>query len=168
MSSIEFKTYIDKKEGKRFQLVRGSDEKIICFLMLNPSLADDSKDDPTIKRCLGFMNNTGHTGLIVVNLFEFITSHPKELLNFLKNPSIIKKNENDKYIKHAFKIAKTIVAAYGQAISHKIINTRAKKVFTMTDKPIYCLKKTVKGFPGHPLYLRSDSELKIFKFREFY
>ena len=73
---IEFKTYLDKEH--RYQLVRGCDKNVICFLMLNPSNADDKKNDPTINKLEGFMSNLGHSGLIVVNLCSFITSDPKK------------------------------------------------------------------------------------------
>ncbi|MDR9403044.1 MAG: DUF1643 domain-containing protein [Halothece sp. Uz-M2-17] len=41
----------------------------ITFIMLNPSRANATVDDPTIRRCLGFAQDWGHGSLAVVNLF---------------------------------------------------------------------------------------------------
>lgn len=50
----------------------GEDEgNFINFVLLNPSTADESKDDPTIKRCLKFAKQWGYDGMYVTNLFVF-------------------------------------------------------------------------------------------------
>jgi hypothetical protein len=51
----------------------------VCFIMLNPSTADHHRDDPTIKRCMGFARRWGHGGIQVVNLFAYRATDPKEL-----------------------------------------------------------------------------------------
>ncbi|MFG0274726.1 MAG: DUF1643 domain-containing protein, partial [Phycisphaerales bacterium] len=51
-----------------------------CFVMLNPSAADESYDDPTIRRCLGFARSWGYPALEVVNLFAWRTHEPRRLL----------------------------------------------------------------------------------------
>ena len=159
--SIQFGTYLDKY--RRYQLVRGIDKKVICFLMLNPSNADYENDDPTIKRCKGFMFDLGYRGFIVINLFSLITSNPKVLYDYIrKGNSIGEYNLNDPYIKYAFKISKTIVAAYG-VLKHQALQNRAEKIFKWTKKPIYALKLTKHGFPGHPLYLNKNCKLIPFK-----
>ncbi len=173
---IEFKTYFD--EGcfplHRLQLVRGSPERVICFLMLNPSMADDKTDDPTIKRCKGFMTDLGYTGLIVVNLFTVISKDPDKIYKALRKdcaiwPKRLKAQPNKpnlkssaNHIKYAFKISEIIVAGYG-ALKHKNAIKRAEEIFKMTKKPIYALKLTKSGFPGHPLYLNKNRHLTLFR-----
>lgn len=49
------------------------------FVMLNPSVANAFKPDPTISRCVGFAQRWGADILEVVNLFAFISPHPKDL-----------------------------------------------------------------------------------------
>ena len=61
--------------------------------MLNPSIADDKVDDPTIKKCIKFAEREGCTDLTVVNLFSFRATDPNELLiNDIEHP------ENNGYI----------------------------------------------------------------------
>ena len=106
MREIEFKTYFDEKKEHRYQLVRGTPEKVICFLMLNPSNADSVNDDPTIKRVKAFSNSFGYTGFIVVNLFSAITHDLKVLHSFLgRDYFIVHHKKADTHIKYAFEIS---------------------------------------------------------------
>jgi hypothetical protein len=41
----------------------------VLFVMLNPSTADGTTDDPTIRRCVGFAKRWRYDRLEVVNLF---------------------------------------------------------------------------------------------------
>ena len=64
----------------RRRFTRGGSEKAVCFLMLNPSTADAERDDPTIRRCMGFARAWGYSVLEVRNLFAWRATHPRELL----------------------------------------------------------------------------------------
>jgi len=51
----------------------------LVWVMLNPSTADDCRDDPTITRCRGFARNWGYGGITVVNLFALRATRPEAL-----------------------------------------------------------------------------------------
>src|SRR4051812_16180540 len=65
----------------RYRLWRTWDDarQPIIFIMLNPSLADEDQDDATIARCIRRAHNLGAGGIIVMNLFAWITPHRNEI-----------------------------------------------------------------------------------------
>ena len=48
-----------------------SQKENVCFIGLNPSTADENKDDPTIRRCMAFAMAWGYGSLCMLNLFAF-------------------------------------------------------------------------------------------------
>lgn len=56
-------------------------ERAVLFVMLNPSTADESSDDPTIRRCIAFAKGWGYTHLLVANLFAWRATDARELAN---------------------------------------------------------------------------------------
>ena len=61
----------------RQHLADGRDTLIFCGL--NPSRADATTDDPTLRRLCGFAQTWGYRRLVVVNLFALITPSPAVL-----------------------------------------------------------------------------------------
>jgi hypothetical protein len=124
--------------------------------MLNPSTADASIDDPTIRRCMAFAKREGRTHLTVVNLFALRATNPKELLES-DDPF---GPDNDKHLKEQLDKHKNalIIAAWG---SNKAVDMAELPPFEQYD--IYCLGKNANGTPKHPLYIKSDKELELFK-----
>lgn len=140
----------------RYWLSRYWDDNknVVGWIMLNPSTADHREDDPTIWRCINFSKSWGYGGILVVNLFAYRSSSPKNLLN-CKDPI---GNENDYYIKTSTKHCKIVIAAWGCSGDYK---GRDKEVIKMFPD-LMCLSKTKNGHPGHPLYLRKDLKPKFF------
>lgn len=66
----------------RYTLRRTWDDQLdpLIFVMLNPSTADASKDDPTIRRCVGYAKREGCGGILVLNLMAYRATHPNDLL----------------------------------------------------------------------------------------
>jgi len=80
--------------------------------MLNPSVADASADDPTIRRVRGFSESWGFGGFTVVNLFAEIQTNPA-MMGQTCDPV---GPENDDYIAQAAEGAKRIVCAWGAGV----------------------------------------------------
>ena len=73
----------------RYALYRtwGRDKRRVLFVGLNPSTADESVDDPTIRRCKGFAADWGYGGLIMANLFALLWLAFNSGMNKLPNHS---------------------------------------------------------------------------------
>lgn len=126
----------------------------MLFVMLNPSTADASIDDPTIRRCIGFAKRQGCGFLQVVNLFAYRATDPDALLNCPVDPV---GPENYRHIKAATEEATYVVAAWG---AHKSATPAAVSILPPRASLIaLCLGRTKSGAPRHPLYVRGDAPL---------
>lgn len=134
------------------------DGKSVLFVMLNPSTADESVDDPTIKRCIGFARSWGFARLDVVNLFALRSTDPAGLL-LVSNPIGF---DNDRYIEFYAKSAGAICCAWG---AHGVLMGRALAVTSMLVNQGFklgCLGMTSTGQPRHPLYIPADKRMEAF------
>ena len=140
----------------RYSLSRIWDKqkKLVLFIGLNPSTADEEVDDPTIRRCSGYAQKWGYGGLIMVNLFAYRTTLPSNLKK-VKYPV---GSDNDKYIMKLSKKADITVAAWG---NNGNLYRRNKQVLSLVPN-LMCLKVNKSGQPAHPLYLNKDLQLTKF------
>ena len=62
----------------RYALWRTWDETKphVMIIGLNPSTADETKDDPTITRCINFAKSWGYGGVCMANLFAYRATEP--------------------------------------------------------------------------------------------
>lgn len=148
---------IDDSGLYRYRLGREWDPlfpKRCCFIMLNPSIADASVDDPTIRRCIGFAKAWGFGSLGVLNLFAYRSTDPKAI-RLVADPV---GPENDKYIAREIRddACGLVVAAWGNG---GMIHNRARAVVERFGKMMLCLGKTEVGHPRHPLYVPAKAKL---------
>ena len=146
----------------RYQLTRTwGEEKPAVFVMLNPSTADALEDDATIRRCIGFAKKWNCGGIVVVNLFAYRATKPKELLSATDPQG----PDNLTHIFNTVQAARLIVCAWG---AYNKLNGQDKKVITcirgaikMAD--VVCLGTTRDGHPRHPLYLPKDAVMQAYE-----
>lgn len=124
--------------------------KIVTFVMLNPSTADEYSTDPTIDKCLAYAYALGCSILRVVNLFAYCETDSKELP---KDSTAIGPC-NDRAILDAVSDALYIVCAWGNGSKLGHTRKRAEKVRKLL-KPhrgrLYCLGCNDSREPKHPL-----------------
>jgi hypothetical protein len=128
----------------------------VAFVMLDPNTADATKDDPTIRRCVGFARRWGFGSLVVVNLFGLCARHPRELARATDPVG----PQNDRHVRRAVRSADLVVCAWGAL---PLARARARELDGAFGGPrLRCLGLTKMGAPRHPLYLRSDTRLRPF------
>lgn len=128
-------------------------ERRILLVMLNPSTATDTVNDPTITRCMRFSRAWGFDRLMVVNLFSLRSTDPSALYG---DETAEGDPENLTTILQVARDAHRIVCAWG---AHGALRGRAAHVVAELRRDghqLHALKLTKDGQPGHPLYLRSD------------
>lgn len=135
----------------RLSRVWALDGRAVVFVMLNASTADATRDDPTIRRCIGLARAWGYGRLEVVNLFAYRSPSPDALLA-VDDPV---GPDNDDYLRQAAADAALVVAAWGNVGA---LRGRDRAVLEMlARRPLHCLGVTLRGQPRHPLYVRGDT-----------
>lgn len=124
--------------------------RICMFVMLNPSTADETQDDPTIRRCIGYAKTWGYDGLYVGNLYGWRSTDPQGLWT-AENPVGF---HNDFWLNVMAQQSDIVVCAWGANAKP----SRAAEVRALLDgfADLRFLKLTKAGIPGHPLYLKSN------------
>lgn len=139
----------------RYVLWRGWGEgPLAATIGLNPSTADHVQNDPTVRRCIGFAQDWGMGGLVMLNIFGYRATLPGDM-KAIEEPV---GHETDLYIQHFASRAEVVVAAWGV---HGAFRQRGEEVAALVDS-LQCLGVTKEGYPRHPLYLRKDTPLAPF------
>lgn len=141
----------------RYELHRTWDRALgrVAWIMLNPSTADATVDDPTIRRCVGFARTWGYGGIVVRNLFALRATNPKGLRR-VEDPI---GPYNDAYLYSGADADALTVCAWG---AHgRYLDRQAQVLELLRHRPLHHLSTglTSGGSPKHPLYLRNDTAL---------
>ncbi len=127
----------------------------VNFYGLNPSTADETTDDATIRRCVGFAKLWGYGGIYMLNLFAFRATQPADM----KAAADPVGPDNDRLLRAYHNTSARSVACWG---THGTFQNR-DKVVTELLGDLYCLGTTKDGHPKHPLRLRADTPLQPFR-----
>lgn len=128
------------------------DYRVVGFVMLNPSTADATVDDPTIRRCTGYAKRWGFDALYVVNLFAYRATHPNELLELLsRRDGWSADQHNDEAIEQMLTSCELVVGAWGASGGNAAHFLGAKLLEKYPH--MMALGLTQDGQPRHPLYM---------------
>ncbi|HKJ00091.1 MAG TPA: DUF1643 domain-containing protein [bacterium] len=131
----------------------------VAFVLLNPSTADAERDDPTIRRCMGFARDWGFAALEVVNLFAWRVTQPAGLR---RAPDPVGP-ENDAHLLRVTQAARRVVLAWG---IHGALGGRDAAVCALLASAVRrleCLGVTQGGHPRHVLYLPRDTRPVVYR-----
>ncbi|MCK5610803.1 DUF1643 domain-containing protein [Candidatus Pacearchaeota archaeon] len=137
----------------RYELWRQWDTNkgMVAFIGVNPSVADEDNDDPTIRRCINFAKDWGFGGIKMINLFAFRATDPG---NMKKCNEPVGMHNNTTLVSIARSV-NMVVCAWGANGSHL---DRDKEVIKLLQHKVelFHLGFTKHGLPRHPLMLKKD------------
>lgn len=144
----------------RYSLWRVWDEDKgkVMFIGLNPSTADETHDDPTIRRCVRFAKDWGFGGVYMLNLFAIRATDPA-VMKLVPEPI---GPSNDYALEIYAGAADLVVAAWGRDGAHRDRGAFVRRLIdrVLTGRRWLCLRHlglTQGGHPKHPLYLSKET-----------
>ncbi len=130
----------------------------LIFIGLNPSRADGRRDDPTLRRLLGFAQGWGYGGLEVLNLFARISPSPAVLRRAADPVGA----GTDGWIRArlAAQPEAPLWLGWGnqgtwRGRDQALLALLAKAA---SGRPCFSLGRTAAGQPRHPLYQRASRQ----------
>ena len=134
----------------------------LVFVMLNPSTADASTDDPTIRRCIGFAKREGYGSVTVVNLFAYRATNPKDLFSPKAEAVNAYGPFNDDRVSTTCRDG-VVICAWGAFMAPKSAAVVSMKfLLASANAKTFCLGTTKNGSLRHPLYVRAEQPLVPF------
>jgi len=148
----------------RYMLTRklGAGDRVLTGIGANPSTADAFRNDPTIKRGMGFGATWGCGLYVMLNAYGWRDTKPENMWAAWRDGADIVGEHNDLAI--GVVLDQLIdgdipLAAWGQIPR----NERARQVAaiaTTAGVKLQCLGVTKDGSPKHPLYLAASTPLQ--------
>jgi hypothetical protein len=142
----------DRKYRYALWRVWSSVRPLLLLIGLNPSKAGELNDDPTITRGIVRADRNGFGGLLMANLYAYVSTDPEVLLG---KGNVIGEL-TDYYLKQMITMSERQLCGWG---SFKPVSRRAPIVLAMIKEP-YCLGVNFDGQPKHPLYVSYTVPMK--------
>ena len=124
------------------------------FIGLNPSTADETKDDQTIRKCMAFARRWDYGGIYMLNIFAFRATDP-QVMKAAADPI---GPGNDDIIRRYLACAGTAIACWGVHGQHR---NRSQRVRAWLRGRLHHLGLTKDGHPKHPLYLPLSTPAEV-------
>lgn len=128
--------------------------------LLNPSIADERRTNPTTTFMVGIAQRRGHQGYEAVNLFALVGTDPDCLY---RHPDPVGP-DNDAAILEAVGRAQgagRVLIAWGNHGAH--LDRAARVLELLTGIPLLCFGKTASGAPRFPRALSRDIDVVPFR-----
>ena len=122
---------------------------LVNFVMLNPSKADEFRNDPTVERCERRARQLGFGAFSVTNIFAWRDTDPKAM----RAASDPVGPANDDAIIERATWAQDVIAAWGTHGAHLDRGAQVADLLRSVDRPLFHLGLSKAGHPKHPLYL---------------
>lgn len=131
--------------------------KRAIWIGVNPSRANESALDNTLRRVKAFSRAWGCDAFTMVNLFAFVSPFPKDLLTAADPIG----PDNDRHIAECARLEDTthVVAMWG---CHGRLRDRDRQVMDLLASKLSSLGVNRDGTPKHVLYLPNGTSLQPF------
>ncbi len=135
----------------------------VAWIMVNPSTADATEDDHTIRKVRGFSERFGFGRVIVGNLFAFRATDIRALRTAADPIGV----EASSHLRLIMRDAERIIVAWGPlAKLPRHLRTRWHEVRGIAEAlrvPLWCLGTAQDGHPLHPLMQPYDRPLTVWE-----
>lgn len=115
---------------------------------LNPSKADATRDDNTVRKCINFGMRNGYAGLLMLNCYAFRATKPRDMM-----AAVDPFGEQTPAALTALCNIGTVVAAWGGGAKHLDRGEDMAREFKRAGIPLWCWGINKDGTPAHPCYL---------------
>ena len=122
---------------------------LVNFIMLNPSKADEFRNDPTVERCERRARQLGFGAFAVTNIFAWRATDPKDM----RRADHPEGPDNRKILLNTARTADLIIAAWGAHGDHRGQGETIKDLLRQAGLHPYHLGLSKHGHPRHPLYV---------------
>lgn len=153
--------YFSNDRQFRYWLTRIWDESlpIYCVIGCNPSTADETIDDPTIRRVIGFGQRLGYGGALMLNVGAYRATDPKKWAA-ARDPFGPENRVSDLKVYISDFCPAIVVAAWGKpCVSNRLGSERSQSIKCRITG-MKCWGRNSDRSPRHPLMLPYSTMLE--------
>ncbi|MCE2722028.1 MAG: DUF1643 domain-containing protein [Betaproteobacteria bacterium] len=141
----------------RYKLWRqwNPDLPTVCFVLMNPSTADEVDDDPTVAGCQVRLSHWSeqYGGVVVVNVFAWRETNSELLPSLIGEGVDIVGDDNDAAIVEAAKQSALVVCGWGNPGNLLGRGDQVLELLRSNQIDAFAFAKNKNGSPKHPLYV---------------
>ena len=130
---------------------------IVLWVLNNPSTADGTADDATVRKCWRYTVGWGYGCMEFINTNPWRSTDPK----LAQHPPEQAMAINDEWLRNATTDSVITICAWGDKANMEL--ARRAHAVMRTLGPLYAMRVTKAGNPQHPLYLPGDTKPQIWK-----
>lgn len=130
---------------------------MLMVIGLNPSTADEVKNDPTVTRCIGYAKAWGFSGLLMTNVFAYRATDPRSMKAVAEPCGPGNMVRLSDLAVDTVSTGGAVLAAWGDHGRHMGTGNALTARLHFAGIGVACLGLTKFLQPKHPLYQKRDA-----------